>query len=60
MEIDETSEEKCCVNIMVNDIDVLLLNKSGFMLSFIFEIVIETCIYFCNIFAVSPLKANNC
>ena len=46
MEIDETSEEKCCVNIMVNDIDVLLLNKSGFMLSFIFEIVIETFIYF--------------
>ena len=46
MEIDETSEEKCCVNIMVNDIDVLLLNKSGFMLSFIFEIVIETCIHF--------------
>ena len=46
MEIDETSEEKCCVNIMVNDIDVLLLNKSGFVLSFIFEIVIETCIYF--------------
>ena len=46
MEIDETSEEKCCVNIMVNDIDVLLLNKSGFILSFIFDILIETYLLF--------------